>query len=116
MDVSPDAVEWLANAGYQPEFGARPLRRAIRAKVDRKLSGMLLSGDLTAGDKVDIDAHDGRLEFTVHPRDEVAGQRQGAGEAERTAAASTGGSTGGSTGAAGEGVPSDPGDEGRHRF
>ena len=65
MDVSRDAVGWLASAGYQPEFGARPLRRAIRAQLDRKLSRMLLSGELSPGDTVDVDVHDGELRLAI---------------------------------------------------
>jgi len=117
MDVSENAVEWLANTGYQPEFGARPLRRTVRAKLDRKLSRMLLSRELKPGDKVDVDVHGGRLGLTVHPRDLVPGQRPGpaAEERQRAAAASARGSTG-TAGATGEGEPSDPGDEGGHRL
>ena len=69
MDVSRDAIEWLASTGYQPEFGARPLRRAIRAQLDRKLSRMLLAGELNPGDEVDVDVHDGGLRLAVSPRD-----------------------------------------------
>ena len=65
MDVSRRAIEWLASTGYQPEFGARPLRRAIRAELDRKLSRMLLSGELKPGGNVDVDVHDGGLRLAV---------------------------------------------------
>jgi ATP-dependent Clp protease ATP-binding subunit ClpC len=68
MDVSPDAAGWLASAGRQPEFGARPLRRAIRAELDRKLSRMLLAGDLNPGDQVDVDVQDGGLRLAVSRR------------------------------------------------
>jgi ATP-dependent Clp protease ATP-binding subunit ClpC len=68
MDVSQDAVEWLTSTGYQPEFGARPLRRAIRAQLDRELSRMLLAGDLNPGDKVDVDVQDSSLRLAVSPR------------------------------------------------
>jgi ATP-dependent Clp protease ATP-binding subunit ClpC len=67
MDVSRDAIGWLASTGYQPEFGARPLRRTIRAELDRKLSRMLLSGELNPGDNVDVDVHDGGLRLAVTP-------------------------------------------------
>jgi ATP-dependent Clp protease ATP-binding subunit ClpC len=67
MDVSRDVIEWLASAGYQPEFGARPLRRAIRAQLDRKLSRMLLAGELSPGDEIDVDVHDGELRLAITP-------------------------------------------------
>jgi ATP-dependent Clp protease ATP-binding subunit ClpC len=110
MDVSPDAVAWLANTGYQPEFGARPLRRTIRAQLDRKLSRMLLSGELTPGDKVDVDVDDGRLRLTVHSRDLVPGQRPGPAAEDRHRAAAP------SAGGTGKGAASDPGDESGHRL
>jgi ATP-dependent Clp protease ATP-binding subunit ClpC len=88
MDVSRDAVEWLASTGYQPEFGARPLRRTIRAQLDRKLSRMLLSGELSPGDKVDVDVHDGGLRLAVSPRDLPPGPRRGSGEEEQRQARS----------------------------
>src|SRR6185437_1148944 len=80
MDVSRGAVEWLASAGYQPEFGARPLRRTIRAQLDRKLSRMLLSGELNPGDKVDVDVNDGGLRLAVSHRDPAPGPHREPGE------------------------------------
>jgi ATP-dependent Clp protease ATP-binding subunit ClpC len=77
MDVSPDAAGWLASTGSQPEFGARPLRRTIRAELDRKLSRMLLAGDLNPGDQVDVDVHDGGLRLAVSGRDPAPGPRPG---------------------------------------
>ena len=47
--------------GYQPEFGARPLRRTIAREVDRKLSRMIIAGDLGAGQRVVVDVLDGAL-------------------------------------------------------
>jgi ATP-dependent Clp protease ATP-binding subunit ClpC len=49
LTVTDTALDWLANRGYQPEFGARPLRRAIAREVDRKLSRMLLAGEINPG-------------------------------------------------------------------
>ncbi|MGW0609005.1 ATP-dependent Clp protease ATP-binding subunit [Streptomyces sp. NPDC002788] len=57
------AVEWLAERGYQPEYGARPLRRTIQREVDNELSRLLLDGRVTEGGGVTVDVEDGRLAF-----------------------------------------------------
>jgi ATP-dependent Clp protease ATP-binding subunit ClpC len=57
------AVDWLVDRGYQPEFGARPLRRVIGRELDRHLSRMLLAGDLRDGQDVDVRVVDDRLHF-----------------------------------------------------
>ncbi|MFG3289276.1 ATP-dependent Clp protease ATP-binding subunit [Streptomyces sp. NPDC048179] len=57
------AVNWLAEHGYQPEYGARPLRRTIQREVDNQLSRLLLDGTLTEGSEVTVDAASGHLEF-----------------------------------------------------
>ncbi|MFV2115869.1 ATP-dependent Clp protease ATP-binding subunit [Micromonospora sp. LOL_025] len=64
------AVDWIAEHGYQPEFGARPLRRVIQREVDNQLSRMLLESAVSPGQKVTVDARDGRLAFDV-----TAGER-----------------------------------------
>jgi len=65
LDLTPAAVSWLAEHGYEPEYGARPMRRLIQREVDNRLSEMLLRGEVTPGDKVRVDVHDGRLAFEV---------------------------------------------------
>jgi ATP-dependent Clp protease ATP-binding subunit ClpC len=60
---TPAAVDWIAEHGYQPEFGARPMRRTIQRDVDNQLSRMLLNGELASGQDITIDARDGRLAF-----------------------------------------------------
>jgi ATP-dependent Clp protease ATP-binding subunit ClpC len=60
-----EAVTLLANEGFDPEFGARPLRRAIQRLVETRLSNMVLAGELNPGDQVTIDAQDGRVEIEV---------------------------------------------------
>ena len=59
------AVDWLADRGYQPEFGARPMRRTIGRELERRLSRMLIAGDVVAGQRVDATVVDDRLELTV---------------------------------------------------
>jgi ATP-dependent Clp protease ATP-binding subunit ClpC len=62
------ALSWIVDRGYQPEFGARPLRRVIGREIDRKLSRMLLAGDLRDGQEVRGSLVDDRLELTVTDR------------------------------------------------
>ncbi|MBO0809772.1 MAG: ATP-dependent Clp protease ATP-binding subunit, partial [Actinobacteria bacterium] len=65
LEFSPEAVDWLAEHGYQPEFGARPMRRTIQREVDNQLSRMLLDGVILPGQEVDVGVSDGRLTFNV---------------------------------------------------
>ncbi|MDX2597011.1 MULTISPECIES: ATP-dependent Clp protease ATP-binding subunit [Streptomyces] len=63
VEFTDAAVDWLAERGYQPEYGARPLRRTIQREVDNQLSRLLLNGTITAGGRVTVDVVDGRLDF-----------------------------------------------------
>ncbi|WP_067501506.1 ATP-dependent Clp protease ATP-binding subunit [Actinoplanes sp. TFC3] len=65
LDVATEAVDWLAEHGYQPEYGARPLRRTIQRELDNRLSRMLLAADLAPGRTVHIGVTEDRLTFTV---------------------------------------------------
>ncbi|MBO0832051.1 MAG: ATP-dependent Clp protease ATP-binding subunit, partial [Actinobacteria bacterium] len=63
VQFEPAAVEWIAEHGYQPEFGARPMRRTIQREVDNRLSKMLLDGKIQPGQRVTVDVRDGHLSF-----------------------------------------------------
>jgi ATP-dependent Clp protease ATP-binding subunit ClpC len=63
LEVTDAAADLLANLGYQPDFGARPLRRTIQREVDDRLADMLLAGALNAGDRALVDASDGTIEI-----------------------------------------------------
>ncbi|MHA6625100.1 ATP-dependent Clp protease ATP-binding subunit [Pseudonocardia sichuanensis] len=65
VEFTQAAVRRIAELGYQPEFGARPLRRTIQREVDNRLSGLLLAGKLPAGTHVKVDEVDGELD--IHP-------------------------------------------------
>ncbi|WFE93237.1 ATP-dependent Clp protease ATP-binding subunit [Micromonospora sp. WMMD987] len=69
VEVTSTGTDWLAEHGYQPEFGARPLRRVIQREVDNRLSRMLLENRLSPGQKVTVDARDGQLTFDVSAGD-----------------------------------------------
>ena len=61
LDVSEAAVAWLADAGYDPEFGARPLRRLVQRKVQDAIADLLISDGLQPGDTVAVDYCAGEL-------------------------------------------------------
>lgn len=65
VEFTEDAVRLLARDGYDPEFGARPLRRTIQRLVENELSRMLLDGRVEPGDKVAVDVAGDRLRFEV---------------------------------------------------
>jgi ATP-dependent Clp protease ATP-binding subunit ClpB len=70
LDVSEAAREWLADAGYDPAYGARPLRRLVQTEVGDQLARMLLAGSVHDGDTVLVDQTGGEhLELTVWPTD-----------------------------------------------
>ena len=61
LDVTDVAKEWLAEHGYDPQFGARPLRRIIQDNVEDKLSDAILGGSLNPGDSAIIDVSDDEI-------------------------------------------------------
>jgi len=61
LEVSDAAIEWLAEHGYEPEYGARPLRRLIQRDVDDRIADLFVSGELADGGTVRLDARDGAL-------------------------------------------------------
>ncbi|MFO7583673.1 MAG: AAA family ATPase, partial [Anaerolineales bacterium] len=64
VTLSPEARTWLATQGYDPAFGARPLRRAIQKFVESPLSMELLAGKFTEGGAVKVGVVDDKLAFT----------------------------------------------------
>jgi len=58
LEVSDEAIEAIAKIGFDPDFGARPIKRVVQRKVVNELSKKLLSGEITTGDTVLIDAFD----------------------------------------------------------
>ena len=67
LEVTPDAKEFLATRGYNPVYGARPLKRVIRQLVENPLSKMILSQNFLSGDKVKIDVADDEIKFERIP-------------------------------------------------
>jgi ATP-dependent Clp protease ATP-binding subunit ClpB len=71
LEVTPAARQWLAERGFEPAFGARPLKRLIQREVLDELARLVLSGDLRDGETVVIDADGNDLQFRTE-RSEVA--------------------------------------------
>ncbi|MCW2851973.1 MAG: clpB 1 [Nocardioides sp.] len=66
IDVTPQARLWLAETGYDPAYGARPLRRLIQTAIGDPLARMLIGGEVTDGDRVTVDlGDDGALTLAV---------------------------------------------------
>jgi ATP-dependent Clp protease ATP-binding subunit ClpC len=65
LEITEAALDWLAERGFQPEFGARPLRRTIQRELDDELADLLLSGQFNPGDTAIADVVDGKLHITT---------------------------------------------------
>ncbi|MFD1433146.1 ATP-dependent chaperone ClpB [Lacticaseibacillus yichunensis] len=64
LDVTPAAQEWLADKGYEPAYGARPLQRLITTAVETPLAKKLIAGEILPQSTVEIGVKDGGLTFT----------------------------------------------------
>jgi ATP-dependent Clp protease ATP-binding subunit ClpB len=65
LDVSDAARDWLASFGYDPVYGARPLRRLVQSAIGDLLAKALLAGEVREGDKVEVDLADDKRGLTV---------------------------------------------------
>jgi len=63
LEISHEAIDWLAQLGYDPQFGARPLKRVLQKRVMDELSKQILSGNLSINDKIVIDYDGNQLLF-----------------------------------------------------
>ncbi len=63
MDATPEAIAYLSDKGYDPQFGARPVKRVIQREVLNQLSKEILAGQITTDSIILLDAFDGKLVF-----------------------------------------------------
>ena len=63
IEATDEALEWLALEGYDPQFGARPVKRVMQRDVLNQLSKELLAGTIAANSKILVDLKDGALSF-----------------------------------------------------
>jgi ATP-dependent Clp protease ATP-binding subunit ClpB len=64
LELTDAAKEVVAEAGWDPTYGARPLKRALQRLVENPLALRLLEGDFTEGDTIRVDAQNRELAFT----------------------------------------------------
>ncbi|WP_423149481.1 ATP-dependent chaperone ClpB [Rubrolithibacter danxiaensis] len=63
LDASPDALDWLSQLGYDPQFGARPLKRVIQKRILNELSKEILSGKVDKDSRILLDVFDNKFVF-----------------------------------------------------
>ena len=68
ISLSQDSREWLADKGFDPLFGARPLGRVIQMELKDKIADAILFGELIKGGDVEVSLGDDTLSFEFHPR------------------------------------------------
>ncbi|WP_428958191.1 ATP-dependent Clp protease ATP-binding subunit [Levilactobacillus brevis] len=69
LKITPAVIDVVAKAGFDPEYGARPIRRALQTQVEDKLSEALLNGEVKTGDQVTIGATKGEVTVNVKTTD-----------------------------------------------
>ncbi len=67
VELTEAARNWLADEGYDPTFGARPLKRALQKYVESPLSVSLLSGQFTSGDTIRVDVDEATNTLVFNP-------------------------------------------------
>jgi len=73
IEASEEALDWLAQLGYDPQFGARPLKRVIQKKILNELSKQILSGKIDKDSKIKLDMFDNQFVFLNTQEPEHAG-------------------------------------------
>jgi ATP-dependent Clp protease ATP-binding subunit ClpB len=87
LEVTASAIAELAREGFDPDFGARPLKRTIQRLVQNPLANMVLSGEVGDGDQISLDASSGELTLTPTERNlDEAGRKQYTEDVEKTEA------------------------------
>ena len=64
LRVTDDAIRYIAKEGYDPQFGARPVKRALQRLVLNELSKSIIAGKINPGKPVIVDMHNGELGFS----------------------------------------------------
>ncbi|MCW4458480.1 ATP-dependent Clp protease ATP-binding subunit [Microbacterium sp. MPKO10] len=72
FEIDDAAVAWIAERGYEPEYGARPLKRLIQRQVDDRIAELLVADSLSDGASISVTVHDGELIVSARHRDDVS--------------------------------------------
>jgi len=72
--VTEECVEWIAQLGYDPQFGARPLKRVIQRHVMNELSKEILAGKVSKDSDIVLDVFDGKMVFRNRTEKEAASE------------------------------------------
>jgi ATP-dependent Clp protease ATP-binding subunit ClpB len=67
LDVGADAKKWIADKGYDPAYGARPLKRVIQTELQNKLAELILEGKVEDGARVKVSVKGEHLDFAITP-------------------------------------------------
>ncbi|WP_270285755.1 ATP-dependent Clp protease ATP-binding subunit [Enterococcus lactis] len=74
VKITPSAIDVIGKAGFDPEYGARPIRRALQKEIEDRLSEALLGGEIRLGDHVTVGASKGKITLNVRgPKKETVG-------------------------------------------
>ena len=65
LEMSPNAMKFLSETGFDPLYGARPLKRVIQKELETPLARALLSGTIKDGQKLNVQLRNGRIEFEL---------------------------------------------------
>ena len=71
LRLTPAAIDLIADKGFDPEYGARPIRRALQTEIEDRLSEELLAGHVAKGDTVVVGAHKGKVKITIKNSEKV---------------------------------------------
>jgi ATP-dependent Clp protease ATP-binding subunit ClpB len=74
LDIDEDALVWLGNAGYDPVYGARPLKRVIQRSLQNALATMILEGRIEDGDTVKVNVGEGGLAINGAAVEQIAAE------------------------------------------
>ncbi|ROY10754.1 ATP-dependent Clp protease ATP-binding subunit [Enterococcus faecium] len=74
VKITPSAIDVIGKAGFDPEYGARPIRRALQKEIEDRLSEALLGGEIRLGDHITVGASKGKITLNVRgPKKETVG-------------------------------------------
>jgi ATP-dependent Clp protease ATP-binding subunit ClpB len=74
LKLSDDALDFLADVGYDPTYGARPLKRAIQRELETAIAKCILRGEFSEGDTIFVDVQNERLSFQRLPAEVLTTQ------------------------------------------